>query len=246
MKRAAILGLISGLVMGGNALAFEDYDVDGLFGIQGWQKNWPHTPVEVDPNALAGGGIGALAGALVGGPPGFLVGAAGGVLAGRNATLESERHALRREVIRLQQQLKQSSLEGQRKQARLRAEKTRLLQAVADGIVYNVHFRTESYSLEPYAQSDLRNLARALSRVADIRLRIDAYADRRGSSAFNQDLTQKRAQAVFDLLTAEGMPSGRIRRHIHGEEKARYPEGDLDGLAFDRLVRIHFQLEEDS
>ncbi len=48
-------------------------------------------------------------------------------------------------------------------------------------------------------------------------VRIAGYTDRLGSEAYNQELSQRRADAVMNYLVAQGVPAGRIRAEGHGE-----------------------------
>ena len=49
-------------------------------------------------------------------------------------------------------------------------------------------------------------------------VRIAGYADPRGSDAYNDALSMRRAQAVAASLTAAGVPAGRIIIEAHGNE----------------------------
>lgn len=49
-------------------------------------------------------------------------------------------------------------------------------------------------------------------------VRIAGYTDRLGSEAYNQALSQRRADAVMNYLVAQGVPAGRIRAEGHGAQ----------------------------
>ena len=52
-----------------------------------------------------------------------------------------------------------------------------------------------------------------------IRIELNSHTDSRGSKEFNQDLSQRRAQAVVNYLVARGIKSSRLVARGYGEEK---------------------------
>lgn len=246
MNRSAVISLVVGTMLAGNAGAYQHMDPEeATWGVERWQVSGSDPePVQSGYRSeWQGAGIGALAGALLAGPPGFIVGAAGGVLAGRGAGLESDLHAARQEVERLEQQQQGEAQQRQRLIRQLVAEKDvqqRRLDAIAEGFVYRVHFRTGGSALEPAERQDLKQLAKALRTLEGLRIEIHAHADRRGEEAGNQRLSAARAEAVSRWLIEQGVGADRIVRHAHGESTARYPVADREGLGYDRQVVIRF------
>ncbi len=53
----------------------------------------------------------------------------------------------------------------------------------------------------------------------DARLLLDAHADSRGSSKFNQALSERRAAAVRNYLASQGVPASNVDTQAHGKEK---------------------------
>lgn len=242
MNRLVVNSLIVGVMLAGNANAYQTRGQGTALGLEQWQAGeddqmagYVHYAGE-----WQGAGIGAIAGALLAGPPGLILGAAGGVLAGRSAGLESDLRSARQEVEQLeQQQLSQV----QQLTQRLESAKSRYqqqLDAIANGFVHRIHFRTGQNVMEPDDLRELTHLAVALRTIGELRIVIHAHADRRGREGGNQNLSVARAEAVSRQLILHGVDPERIVRQAHGEADARYPAEDREGLGYDRQVVIRF------
>ena len=58
------------------------------------------------------------------------------------------------------------------------------------------------------------------------RIEVVGYTDSAGPAAFNEELSQRRAEAVADALAADGLPREAITVRWHGEEQLPVPTGD--------------------
>jgi outer membrane protein OmpA-like peptidoglycan-associated protein len=126
--------------------------------------------------------------------------------------------------------------------AELEFEKTRNLETLSSGVLLSVHFRTGSFALEPHFSKRLSELGQVLAVMKSLHVRLDGYADIRGSRRFNRKLSQRRAQAVHEALSKYGINEERIQWIAHGETGSLYPSRDRDGHAFDRRVDIRLSL----
>lgn len=79
-------------------------------------------------------------------------------------------------------------------------------------------FAFDKASLTPAGHHVLDDLAMELRDQDDQwhAVRIVGYTDRLGSEAYNQKLSQHRADAVMNYLVARGVPAGRIHAEGHG------------------------------
>ena len=118
----------------------------------------------------------------------------------------------------------------------------RSMHAITDGLLISIPFRTGSWSIEPHLEEHLCALAQALVDIPCLRVKLEGFADTRGSRRFNRKLSMRRVYAVWTLLTRGGLPMERIRLEAHGERGAMYAKGDRGGYAFDRRVVISFTL----
>jgi len=82
-------------------------------------------------------------------------------------------------------------------------------------------FASGSSSLSPAAQAEVRAFAEALRRpqLSSMRFRIEGHTDSAGGRTMNLSLSQRRAQAVADYLTAQGIPQSRIEVQGFGYDR---------------------------
>lgn len=91
------------------------------------------------------------------------------------------------------------------------------LKAAADAAGNVFYFEFDSYVLTEQTQSALMAHAEYL-KVAPRSLRLEGHADERGSREYNMALGEKRAQAVKDFLSAQGV-SAAVEVVSFGEEQ---------------------------
>ncbi|MET0067948.1 MAG: DUF456 family protein [Candidatus Thiodiazotropha sp.] len=196
------------------------------------------TAQAVDEQAFKGSWVGLLAGALVAGPPGAVLGFAGGAMIGelnsQQETLEAQLEVQRQSTDEARQALQTAASNNPQGQELLPVD----LDALQQGFRFCLGFRTGSSAIEPRIAIQLQALAQMLRAFPQFQLQIDAGADQRGSEAYNQALSQERAEAVVSLLSGAGLSRTRMITRYQGESAARYPVEDLEGLAFDRMVQI--------
>lgn len=199
-----------------------------------------------------GVGLGATVGALAGGPVGLIVGAAAGATIGDRfhrdgSEIEGLNGRLRksqRQVARLEERVTALNDELALVNRELTANDRPGLQALLEeGIGFDLLFHTDADELAGETAGRLRELAATLAGMPDIRLQIDGFADARGDAAYNQALSERRAQHVLQLLTEQGVAEQRIDWTGHGELAAG-PQETADGYALQRRVSLTLRLEE--
>lgn len=80
-----------------------------------------------------------------------------------------------------------------------------------------VFFTLGSARIDDYNGVHVKNAAAAMKKNSDIKYVINGYADKAtGSANYNETLSQKRAQAVYDALIAEGVSSSQIEISAKG------------------------------
>jgi len=82
----------------------------------------------------------------------------------------------------------------------------------------DILFESDKANLKPGADRALSELAAFLKEYEDRSLLVEGFTDNVGSHAYNEDLSQRRADAVRGALTAKGIDGSRIRTHGLGEE----------------------------
>jgi outer membrane protein OmpA-like peptidoglycan-associated protein len=112
---------------------------------------------------------------------------------------------------------------------------------VLDGLEGDVLFRTGSAEITPEIAHRILVLAQAVAKTADLKVRVDGYADPRGSEDANMKLSQARANAVRDLFLAAGISEQLLEVNAFG--KSQSVAADSDGYAFERRVRLTLQAQ---
>lgn len=84
-----------------------------------------------------------------------------------------------------------------------------------------VSFLTGSDQVNPRSKAQVEAFAAALKdpRLASRRVRIEGHTDSTGNAAKNQDLSQRRARAIADMLLADGVESGRLDVQGYGSSR---------------------------
>ncbi|MFZ9521064.1 MAG: OmpA family protein [Silvanigrellaceae bacterium] len=84
-----------------------------------------------------------------------------------------------------------------------------------------VYFDFDSFTVKASEADKLRKLAAVVkaNKGAPIKVQIEGHCDERGSNEYNLALGEKRARAIQDALTAEGVPSGTFTTISYGEER---------------------------
>lgn len=73
-----------------------------------------------------------------------------------------------------------------------------------------VNFNFDKDTLRPDAIAILDNAAEVLNRYPTMRVSVDGHTDLCGDDAYNQDLSQRRAQVVYSYLTGKGIDPARL------------------------------------
>ncbi|MEJ2765980.1 sortase-associated OmpA-like protein PdsO [Photobacterium sp. MCCC 1A19761] len=206
---------------------------------------------------LIGLGSGAAMGALIGGPAGAVVGAIVGGIVGttvgqdsyiqeqteevaflttRNAELErisAEFNSSQVELARLQQEVIQARL----------AERDQETRQIDLGLEMNVHFRTGSAEIEPLFMAQLDELAELMKQAPEVSWELSGYADRRGDSIKNYDLSKRRVEAVRTYLEQRGISPQQVFASAFGDQEPLKAEQSFEGDFFDRRVTLRSSLD---
>jgi outer membrane protein OmpA-like peptidoglycan-associated protein len=81
----------------------------------------------------------------------------------------------------------------------------------------DVLFATNEANLTPNGMSTLRKLADVMTQNPERSVLVEGFTDSTGSSSYNQDLSQRRANAVAMALSSMGVPRDRIALKAYGE-----------------------------
>lgn len=99
-------------------------------------------------------------------------------------------------------------------------------------------FATNSTQVGAQSQNDLLIVARSLTNYPDSTVNVIGHTDNVGSAAFNQDLSERRAQSVASVLRSGGVSSARIRSIGAGLNQPIASNATADGRQLNRRVEI--------
>jgi len=126
--------------------------------------------------------------------------------------------------------------------AQLQAEVDALKAKQTDrGIVLtlgDVLFDTGRATLNPGAAMKLDRLAAFLNEHPDRRVQIEGFTDSVGGDAYNQDLSERRAEAVKGALTMRGIDPSRIGTEGYGKAYPVASNSDSGGRQLNRRVEV--------
>lgn len=102
----------------------------------------------------------------------------------------------------------------------------------------DVLFATDSAALRPDLTRDINAVAGSLLRYPNSRIEVIGHTDDTGSNAYNQDLSQRRAVSVSNILRNNGVPGSRLAAYGRGEDAPIASNATPEGRAQNRRVEI--------
>jgi outer membrane protein OmpA-like peptidoglycan-associated protein len=172
------------------------------------------------------------------------------IIAAQQGKLVNAQDQIAKERASLAQQ---KQLTEQERQARLEAEKkakdamdalAKSLAVKADtrGTVITlsggVLFATGQATILPGAQAQLNQVADALKTQAEHHFTVEGHTDNQGTDAINNDLSNRRANAVRDYLIVRGVASEAITAQGFGSTRPIADNHSPEGRAMNRRVEI--------
>jgi outer membrane protein OmpA-like peptidoglycan-associated protein len=113
-----------------------------------------------------------------------------------------------------------------------------MLDALAARLHADVMFRTGTSELDVDVQKKVGDLGQMLGAHPQLEIQLHGFADPRGTSEKNLELSMARASAVRDALINGGASPEQIRISAHGEDLTTAPKDDLEAYAWERRVSI--------
>ncbi|MCW2365247.1 outer membrane protein OmpA-like peptidoglycan-associated protein [Sphingobium sp. B7D2B] len=101
-----------------------------------------------------------------------------------------------------------------------------------------ITFATDQATVQPQAQSTLDQVASTLAEYPKTMIDVLGHTDSDGSEAYNQALSERRAQAVANYLGRRGVDPVRMATMGYGETRPVASNETADGKAQNRRVEI--------
>ena len=162
----------------------------------------------------------------------------------------AQQQALQAENEKTRAQAEEAELGRQKaesEKAEMRARLLKQLNAIlvtrdtARGLIAtmpDVLFETNRYALRPAARESLAKFAGILLAYADLRLEVDGHTDSVGADAYNQQLSEKRADSVRDYLVQQGIPIASVTVQGFGKTQPVASNATAAGRQQNRRVEL--------
>jgi outer membrane protein OmpA-like peptidoglycan-associated protein len=159
------------------------------------------------------------------------------------AKADAEAASARSEAAEAQQQAQTSQQEAAAVREKLRAQLNAVLVTTESvrGLIVNlsdVLFDTARYTLKPSAQVSLAKVATILELYPGLKVQVEGYTDSVGSDAYNQKLSENRANAVHDFLIKNGVPAANVTAAGYGKADPVADNSTAAGRAQNRRVNL--------
>jgi outer membrane protein OmpA-like peptidoglycan-associated protein len=111
----------------------------------------------------------------------------------------------------------------------------------ARGLIVNmsdVLFDTGKFTLKPETQVSLAKVATILSLYPSLKVQVEGYTDSVGSDAYNQTLSENRANAVQTFLVTNGVPAANVTAAGYGKANPVADNSTAAGRSQNRRVNL--------
>ncbi len=112
------------------------------------------------------------------------------------------------------------------------------IQKDAKIVLRNVFFDTDKATLKPMSYTELDKLVEIMNKNPKIKIEIGGHTDNVGSKAYNQRLSQSRAESVVNYLISKGFSSDRMTYKGYGFDDPIATNNTEEGRAQNRRVEF--------
>jgi hypothetical protein len=106
-------------------------------------------------------------------------------------------------------------------------------------VIHGITFGFDSAEIRPDSEPVLAALYDGLRADSSAAIVIEGHTSSEGSDAYNQRLSERRAEAVVADLVARGLPKNRVGATGLGEGRPIAPNTDESGRSLNRRVEVH-------
>lgn len=100
-------------------------------------------------------------------------------------------------------------------------------------------FDFDSYALRGTSRDELREMAEVFNRYGDTRIVVAGHTDSKGSAAYNERLSERRASAVANYLEDLGVRGSRLDSYGYGESRPKSDNSSASGRQRNRRVELY-------
>lgn len=182
--------------------------------------------------AAYGAAGGAVAGAILGqaigkDTEGTLIGAAAGAAIG-GAAGAGVGHMMDKQEEEYRQALAASEAAAVRREGDL----------LAITLKGDVTFDTDSHTINPGLYNEIDRIAQIMIKYPQTNILVEGHTDSQGAENYNQQLSEKRASSVKNLLIQKGVGAFRVSTQGYGESRPVATNATPEGRMMNRRVEI--------
>jgi outer membrane protein OmpA-like peptidoglycan-associated protein len=184
-------------------------------------KSWNKTQKGAVIGTVGGGAAGAVIGRAAGNTAlGAIIGATVGGVTGAIIGHQMDKQA---------EEMKKSIPDAQ-------------VERVGEGIVIEFNnkilFGFDQSDLSATSRTNLDKLAGILEKYPDTNIEVQGHTDSKGTTRYNQALSDRRASSVYGYLSGNGTAASRLTMKGFGETAPKYDNATEDGQAQNRRVEF--------
>ncbi len=174
--------------------------------------------------AGAGAAAGAVLGRVIGGKGGTAIGAIIGAAAGGTTGAIIGRR-MDKQAEELQRDMQNARVE-------------RVGEGIKITFDSGILFDTNSATLRSASNTEIQKMAAVLQKYPDTNVLVEGHTDNTGSDAVNQPLSERRAQAVANYTTSQGVDASRVTTKGYGASQPVADNTTAEGKQANRRVEI--------
>ena len=106
-------------------------------------------------------------------------------------------------------------------------------------LIKNIFYDFNKATLRPESKQALDKLVKTLNDNPNVTIELSAHTDSRGSDAYNEQLSQRRAESVVAYLIANGIAANRLTPKGYGESKPKFTDDVISALPEDEQEQYH-------
>lgn len=105
-------------------------------------------------------------------------------------------------------------------------------------ILEGVNFDFDKSNLKPNAKNILDDDVRMLKSNRRLKVSVEGHCDVRGTDAYNMNLSQRRADSVYNYLLKQGIDAKRMETVAYGRSRPLVPNTTEANMAKNRRVEL--------
>lgn len=102
-------------------------------------------------------------------------------------------------------------------------------------VLKNIFYDYNKATLRPSSGNELNKVVELLNSNPKIKIEISAHTDSRGSDAYNDKLSQERAQSCVDFLSSKGINTSRLIAKGYGKKQLLISDKEIEKIATEEL-----------